>query len=116
MEYIKGSVICKEQSYKRKLKSGKIVKTYIKEGYQIITNEESIFQNQDSIVIMRETDFNNLSTRINDYDSLETKNNELKSNIIELKNKIRILEEYNKFLELENVGHSERDKSNYFTQ
>ena len=109
-------MIYKEQSYKRKLKSGKIVKTYTKEGYQIITNEESIFENQDSIVIMKETDFNNLFTRINDYDSLETENNELKSNIIELKNKIRILKEYNKFLEFENEGNSVRDKSNYFTQ
>jgi len=89
MEYVKGSVIYKERSYKRKLKSGKIVKTYTKEGYQIITNEENIFQNQDKIIIMRETDFNNLSTSIKDYDSLETKNNELKNNIIEIKNKIR---------------------------
>ena len=89
MEYVKGSVIYKEQPYKRKLKSGKIVKTYTKEGYQIITNEENIFQNQDKIIIMRETDFNNLSTSIKDYDSLETKNNELKNNIIEIKNKIR---------------------------
>ena len=55
---------------------------------------------------MRETDFNNLSTRIKDYDSLEIKNNMLKSYIKDLKNKIRILKEYNKFLELENAGNS----------
>ncbi len=36
MEYVKGSVIYKEQPYKRKLKSGKIVKTSTKEEYQII--------------------------------------------------------------------------------
>ena len=116
MEYVTGSVSYQQQSYKRTLKSGKIVKTYTNERCQIITNEENIFQNHEKIVIIRETDFKNLSTRNKDYSSIETRNNELKSNIVELENKIRILEEYNKFLELEISENSKLDKSNYFSQ
>ncbi|MBI5679310.1 MAG: hypothetical protein HZC47_00200 [Methanobacterium sp.] len=115
MEYVKGSVIYQQESYKRKLKSGKI-RRYSKERYQIIIDEENIFQNQDMIIIMREKDFNNLSDHINDCDAIATKNNDLKSTINELKNKIRILEEYNRYLELDNKVHSKRYKSNYFTQ
>ena len=115
MEYVKGSVIVGQRSYKRRLKSGKI-REYTKEKYKIITNEKNIFKNRDRIIIMIENDFNNLSTSINDYNALENINNDLRSTIIELKNKIKVLEEYNRYLELEHRGNSERDKSNYFTQ
>lgn len=115
MEYVKGSVIIGCRSYKTKLKSGKI-RVLTKEKYKIITNEKNIFQNQDTIVIIKETDFNKLTTRINDYNALETENNDLKSTINKLKNKIKILEDYTKYLELESNGHSNPDKSNYFTQ
>ena len=115
MEVLKGSVRVRRLSYKRQLKRGK-VKEYTKEKYKIITNDKNIFQNQDTIIIMKETDFNKLSARINDYNALETENNDLKSTINQLKNKIKILEDYNKYLELESHGHSNPDKSNYFTQ
>lgn len=114
MEILKGSVIVRRRSYKRQLK--RVVREYTKERYKIITNDKNIFQNQDMIVIMRETDFNKLNTRINDYNALETENNDLKSTINKLTNKIKILEDYTKYLELESNGHSNPDKSNYFTQ
>ena len=115
MEYVRGSVIYQQRSYKRRLKSGKI-RELIKKKYKIITNGKNIFQNHERIIILRATDFNGISTRINEYNTLLTKNNELKSKINELKNKIKTLEEYNRYLELENKRYSERDKSNYFTQ
>lgn len=115
MEYVKGSVIYQQLPSKRKLKSGEISR-YTKETYQIIIDEENIFQNQDKIIIMKETDFNNLYDHIHHFDALETKNNKLKFMINELKNKIRILEEYNRYLELDNKVNSKKYKSNYFTQ
>ena len=70
MDYVKGSVIFGQLSYKRRLRSGKI-REFTKEKYKIITNEKNIFQNQDRIIIMRETDFNNLLNLIKDYNRLE---------------------------------------------
>lgn len=101
MEYITGSVIVGQRSYKRKLKSGKI-KKHAKEKYKIIINEKNIFQNHDKIIIMKETDFNELSNFTKDYNRLEANNNELKSVINDLNSKIKTLKEYNRYLELEN--------------
>ncbi len=115
MKYVKGSVIVGQRSYKRRLRSGKI-REFTKEKYKIITNEKNIFQNQDRIIIMRETDFNDISNLIKDYNRLEVNSNELKSVINDLNSKIKILEEYNRYLEFGNKGNSERNKSNYFTQ
>ncbi len=99
---------------KRHLKRG--VREYTIKKYKIITNDKNIFQNRDRIIIMKETDFNSLSNCINDYSTLETENSDLKSTINKLKNKINVLEDYNKYLELESHGHSNLDNSNYFTQ
>ena len=115
MEILKGSIVVRRRSYKRQLKRGKLENT-LKERYKIITNDKNIFQNQDMIIIMKETDFNKLANSINDYNALKTENNDLKSTINKLQNRINILEDYNKYLELESHGHSNPDKSNYFTQ
>ena len=101
MEYVTGSVIVGQRSYKRRLRSGKI-KKHTKEKYKIIINEKNIFQNNDKIIIMKETDFNELSNITKNYNELEAKNNELKSVINDLNSKIKTLKEYNRYLELEN--------------
>ena len=115
MEYVTGSVIVGQRSYKRRLRSGKI-KKHVKEKYKIIINEKNIFQNHDRIIIMKETDFKNLFKIKNNYDELKTENKNLKSVIHDFKNKIKIFEEYTKYLELKNKEQSELDKSNYFSQ
>jgi hypothetical protein len=115
MEFVKGCVVQEKQNYKIKLKNGKLRECTV-ERYNIIVDEEKIFKNQEKVIIIKESDWNNLSNTINDFKALEIMYNSLKFINDDLKDEIKTLKEYNRYLELENKVEPQEFKNNFYTQ
>ena len=115
MEFVKGCVVHEKQNYKKMLKNGKS-RIYTVERYNIIVDEQKIFNDKEKVIIIKESDWDNLTNIINEYKVLESMYINLKSINDNLKSEIKTLKEYNQYLELENKEESKEFKNNFYTQ
>jgi len=116
MDYVKSKINFKQQVYRIKFKNSEH-RTCTKDLYQIsIPDYENIFYDQEDVVILRKNDFDQILNLINNYENLKSKNSDLKTTISQLEDKINTLEEYNRYLKLENEIESNDFKSNFYTQ